>query len=352
MPTNVVITEAEREELEAGGGLKPDTAKDRARAYKQFVSYVEAESDKKVDELIASDDGVTELGKLFSTYFFTLRVPGKKADDELLWPKKGYAEKIKSHLKLSMIEHHKLDLTDPVRFPDFSQKFNAFLAKLVTVGRSETDHHSEVDPVTMESIYKLLFHVKNALQARGTPEEEEKLALVPVKLHLKLHRVVQWGAVFVLMLFEARRGGEGMAFLKKEDFEIYDDPIKKFKSIKHVKSELDKNHALGTSSSLYGRIPFIDFTNNFNPGEYFSFYLSLLPSVPGGFLFPTSRQPSGKFDLMDPDQRMFEINQKGKPFYIFFFFLNDCFQSGRIRSTRCYRLSVMLWTGPSRPITV
>ena len=129
------------------------------------------------------------------------------------------------------MEKHKIDVTDPIRFPDESKKWKAYLVKLVKEGRSETTHHSEVDPVTMELIYRLLFNVKNALVARGTPEFDEMIEKMPKNLQNKLHRVLQWGAQLLLMLFEARRGAKGMPHLKKNDFVIYEDPIKKFRKV-------------------------------------------------------------------------------------------------------------------------
>lgn len=106
--------------------------------------------------------------------------------------------------------------------------------------------------------------------------------------------------------------------LRKSDFVIYEDRIKKFKYIKHVTTEKDKNHNEGTNSSVYGCIPFIEFASNFNPGEFFSFYLQFIPdestkeNVKGGFLFPKPRTLSNKFDIHDPEENcLYEPNQRG-----------------------------------------
>ena len=121
-----------------------------------------------------------------------------------------------------------------------------------------------------------------------------------------------------LILFECRRGGENIHDLKKKDFVIFRDPIKNFDYIKHVKTEKDKNHKEGTNSSIYGCIPFLDFSSNFNPGAIFSFYLQFLPDqatkagVDGGYLFPRPRSKSSKFDPHSPTEMcLYESNQKG-----------------------------------------
>ena len=70
---------------------------------------------------------------------------------------------------------------------------------------------------------------------------------------------MQWGAQLLFILFEARRGGENLENMKKTDMAILKDPIKDFKFIRHVRSEADKNHALGTDTKNHGCIPFMDF---------------------------------------------------------------------------------------------
>ena len=123
-----------------------------------------------------------------------------------------------------------------------------------------------------------------------------------------------------LITYEARRGRENLEELKKQDFKVFEDPVMKFKHIKHCKSEKDKNHREGTNSKNYGVIPFITFSDGFNPGVLFEFYLESIPDekdgckVEGGYLFPRPRQASRKFDINDPSQAMYEPNMKGNFF--------------------------------------
>ena len=319
MPRNVEMGEDELIDLLNGGGLSKDTEAVRARQYGDFDEYVKQKSVEGID-IEALIEGVGDAGKasfmkMLGEYFFSMRVLLK--DGEEVWPKKGYAEKIRSNIKISFKNHFKFDIMDKANFPEVDKNWKSFCEKLVKEGRSETEHHPEVDPLTMEAINNLGMAAKEALEARGTDEFDEKLSKVPLELRNKLNCIIQWIAMLQLVLFECRRGGENIDQLKKSDFVIFEDPIKKFKYIKHVKTELDKNHREGTNSSIYGCIPFLNF-NNFNPGEFFSFYLSLLPDestkegVMGGYLFPTPRRSSARCDPHSPETPLFEANQKGQ----------------------------------------
>ena len=88
----------------------------------------------------------------------------------------------------------------------------------------------------------LVKKVYEALAARGSPEYLSKLQKVPLKIQPKMHSWLQRGAHFIHNLFEVRRGGENSRQLRKTDFSIIEDPVKKFKYVKHVRSEKDKNH--------------------------------------------------------------------------------------------------------------
>ena len=219
---------------------------------------------------------------------------------------------------MCILNLHKVDVCDKGLFPEGAKNWKSFLEKLVKEGRSETLHHPEVDPETMEAIYHLGNAAMEALVARGTDEYEEKLSKIPVEFRDKLNYVIQWISMILLVLFECRRGQENIHELKKADFVVFNDSLKEFKYIKHVKTERDKNHAEGTNSSVYGCIPFMEFGCNFNPGKFFEFYLQFLPDCStsdnstGGYLFPRPKFPSNRFNPHDPAVNcLFEPNQKG-----------------------------------------
>ena len=76
----------------------------------------------------------------------------------------------------------------------------------------------------------------------------------------------------------------------------------------------------GTNLASSGVIPYVIVEANgniFNPGEFFSFYLSLLPKnstlegKEGGWLFPRPRANTKVFNVHKEGEIMFEPNQKG-----------------------------------------
>ena len=229
MPRNIVLDEEAVETLEQGGGLKADTVKTREQHLEAYV--LEAEPNTKVEVLLESEEGRKRLEELIGLFFYSLRVTAKDDGSEKL-PKRGYALKIRSNLKCFIMEQFRVDITDPILFPNSSRKLKSFINELVVNNRSETEHHEEIDPITMVGITQLIMDVVDALEARGTERYQEKLAKIPVEWQFKLNRILQDGVQFILTLFEARRGKEGLEFLKKKDFVIFEDSVFDFKYIR------------------------------------------------------------------------------------------------------------------------
>ena len=131
-------------------------------------------------------------------------------------------------------------------------------------GRSETEHHEEVDPVSIFHIYDLLFNVMEALKSCGTSSCDEMFGKVPVRLHNKMHYIMQWGAQLMFILFETRRWGKNLETMIKSDMAVLED-IRNFKFIRHVRTAADKKQAFGSNTNNHRGIPFVHFTDTFNP---------------------------------------------------------------------------------------
>ena len=70
---------------------------------------------------------------------------------------------------------------------------------MVSKRRSETKHHDEMEPATTRKIYHLLSLVEDLLNSRGTLYED-KLVKLPAQLHASVHKLLQWGAMFILIV--------------------------------------------------------------------------------------------------------------------------------------------------------
>ena len=228
-------------------------------------------------------------------------------------------------------ERHQVDVDDICLFPNHDKLWKSIGKMLVNQGRNTTEHHEEVHPETMLKIYQLLALLVKVVKARGTAEYKDLLAQLPAELHGSYHNTFQWGAMFILIMFEVRRGKEGMEFLQVGHFQEFSDEIWDFKYIRKIVSESEKNNPLGSNTLCHGVIPDMNLPSGFNPFQYFKTYLSHLPTEPHKdyqkiFLFPMGRrQQSNKFCLHDPDQPLYEQNKKSKTYVLKFYQGNEYF---------------------------
>ena len=249
-------------------------------------------------------------------FFFQVRVKDK--DGNILVPKKNTLAAYKSAIRMEVKELHKVDIFDSCLFPEHQKLWRSVEKMLVSEGRSETRHHDEVEPNTMRKIYHLLSLVEDLINSRGIPEYEEKLAKLPAHLHANVHKLLQWGAMFILIMFEVRRGSEGIENLEVEHFQVFEDAIFNFRYMRKVVSEAEKNQQLGSNSQCHGVIPDMLIDDVLNPFSYMQTYIGLLPTDAHKekgkrYLFPMCRASNqAKFNLHDPNEKLFEANKKGK----------------------------------------
>ena len=215
------------------------------------------------------------------------------------------------------IGRYKIDITDNCMFPDNEKKWKALVSEIVAAGRNEIEHHEEVFPETMIAIYKLLGKIVAVMKARGTEDYSRLLATIPLDVHDKLHVVLQWGAIFVLLMFEVRRGVENLEFLEAPDFSEISDKVWDFRYFKNTRSEVEKNSPGGNNTRCHGVIPDLLISDDFNPFKLFQLYKSLIPGVPNNksgkiFLFPKPRVAAKTFSLHDAECPLFETNMKGE----------------------------------------
>jgi hypothetical protein len=226
------------------------------------------------------------------------------------------ASKIRSCIKMKIKDLYKVDVTDSCSFPEAEKSWKSMKKNIVKEKRGEVDHHPEIDPDTLLKFYKLASNIKVAVEGRGTPEYWNLLKEVPVHLHVKMNYIIQYVAMMILESYEVRRGVENMENLLVSDFKVFDDPLYKFKYVRKVISEPEKQNQMGTNSQCAGVIPFIKLAGAINPGEFFQWYMGLLPTEAHktkgqNYLFPKPYSPSKKFDIHNPKQCLFETNKKG-----------------------------------------
>ena len=125
MPSNREMTAEEEDKFEEGGGLKKRTKDDRMRDCGAFYTYFESKVDDGVNmkDCLQDEDGREKFSKIFSNYFWSMTV---ESGDR---PKKNYASKLKTAIKMQMIDDFKVDITDQNLFPNFSRRWKSFVDK-------------------------------------------------------------------------------------------------------------------------------------------------------------------------------------------------------------------------------
>ena len=321
MPSNKELDEGEFEEFNKLTDVKKKTQEDRDRVYNHFHDFLEKNGaiQGSLEELLKTDEGRMKFIKLHMAYFFTLRV----RDDEI--PKLAYAESIRSHIKNKILRLYNIDITNPESFPNEQVNWRKYTIMLTNEGKSVTKHKEEIPPDTMDALWMLFSATQRALENRSSDRYmADFLSKIDLDLHDELNRIMMFGGCFILIFFEARRGQEGLEFLKQADFRLVVDETWKYNYYKKFRSEADKNHkAMGTNVSCSGVIPLMDITLDdgvtiFNPGRFFGLYLSLLPpeatkeGCKGGYLFQRPKSKCKTFNCHDPNiMTLYEANSKG-----------------------------------------
>ena len=119
----------EEEKFEEGGGLKKRTRDDRLRDSNAFYAYFKDKADgSSIKDCLEDEDGREKFSKIFSSYFWSMTVESGER------PKKNYACKLKTAIKMKMVEDFKVDITDQNLFPNFARRWKSFVEKLADEG--------------------------------------------------------------------------------------------------------------------------------------------------------------------------------------------------------------------------
>ena len=191
----------------------------------------------------------------------------------------------------------KVDINNEAVFKSFHQFYSGFVKKLKGEGKADTKHHPEIPAQSQRAFQTLFGHLLRVLNARGCEEYEHMLQNLPEESREDYHYLLQKAVMYILVLFDCRRGQEGMAAMNKDFFsKEWDENTQMFRYEK-AKGETSKNHQNDSEDlSNTGIILFNTDEFGYNPGELMEFYLSKLhPENPA--LFQRCKWISKKFTL-------------------------------------------------------
>ena len=301
------------------GGRAKSTLDREGKVIEIFLNFAKDHHDQDGEKVF--ENPVAKLEDIILDFFVTLRV-GKKED----LPKRNTVEVYKSFIKGIVKKKTGWDLTEATDFPRFAAFYKGFLKKLKSEGKGDTCHNDEIPKETLEKIFVFLKDVQGILEADGDITDLIE-SNIPKEHRKTFHYLVEYGAFFLISLFTARRGREGLDSLKKEHFKICAEDGQKF--FKKTVGELSKNHRYGLTNifkmsklvliffrsddedlTFGGIIPFEENDFGLNPGVYLEKYLERLhPEC--DFLFQRPKRPSKKFKLEDNPTVWYEPSKVG-----------------------------------------
>jgi hypothetical protein len=120
---------------------------------------------------------------------------------------------------------------------------------------------------------------------------------LPEPFQNKYHELWQMAVMYVVIMFDVRRGREGLCSVRKEAYQKQYDAVADLHFFQKVVGESSKNHATDQEDlEKSGIVPFYIDDHGFNPGRLLEIYMaSLHPENP--YLFQRQSPVSSKFDI-------------------------------------------------------
>ena len=219
MPKFVDSTEEELQVLLDEGGLKKDTLKRRKRILEWFESEL-TRRNLDQNEIIGSKELLDNAVVKFLEDF---RVPNPTNKNEMMRPKAGYFNFVRSCLKSELSEKSGFDLGNNADFPKFHKATTSILSRIKEAGRGETSHHEALPDETLDLIFDLCGYLEKVLEARLAKDKvkyDEAIALLPMEWWDKYNELLRISMQFVITYLDVRRGNEGIELLTKAHFQI------------------------------------------------------------------------------------------------------------------------------------
>ena len=191
----------------------------------------------------------------------------------------------------------KVDINNSAVFQSFNTFYSGFVKKLKGAGKADTRHHPEIPAETQRAFHILFGHLLRVLNAKDDQEYDIMLQNLPEACRENYHSLLQKAVMYVVVMFDCRRGQEGLAAMDKDFFsKEWDENTQKFRYEK-TRGESSKNHGSDSEDLANSGIILFD-TDEFgyNPGEIMEIYLNMLHPEQMA-LFQRCRQPSKKFIL-------------------------------------------------------
>ena len=239
----------------------------------------------------------------------------RTADNEELL-KRGTVNAYKSHIKMWILDqtHGKVDIGDEAVFRELAKFLGGFYKELKAAGKGDTKHTPPLPSETTRALHTMLGNLLLVLESIGTESYLENLANLPEGCRNNYHEVLLQSIVYIVIMFDVRRGQEGLVELPKD---LYQKEVGINQMEIYVKTvgEASKNHKMDNEDlDNAGVILCHEDEFGFNPGKLLEHYLSKL-NPKNKWLFQKPHVVCKRFSLHEPaseDRMWYENSRIGK----------------------------------------
>ena len=207
----------------------------------------------------------------------------------------------RSNIKTWIIKHTdgKININDSAVFKSLANFFSGLQKKLKSAGKGDTRHKPEIPAETQRAFHIIFGNLARVLNARGCDNYKDELQKLPEECRNDYNDLLQLAVMYIVVMFDCRRGQEGLIAMTKDFFTKKWDPNTEMFRYEKTRGEKSKNH--DTDSEDIENAGVILFTTDqygYNPGELMEYYLTKLHPVKDS-LFQRHRRPSKRFSLHD-----------------------------------------------------
>ena len=208
----------------------------------------------------------------------------------------------RSHIKTWILHKTdgKVDINNSAAFKSFHEFYSGFIKKLKGAGKGDTTHYPEIPADTQRALHILFGKLLRVLNARDCSEYETELQTLPESCRASYHDLLQKAVMYIVVLFDCRRGQEGLSRMNKDFFtKKWDELTQKYRYEKTMGEKSKNHHNDSEDIANAGIILFSTDQYGYNPGEVMDAYLSRL-HPDNEALFQRGKWITKKFTLHAP----------------------------------------------------
>jgi hypothetical protein len=101
---------------------------------------------------------------------------------------------------------------------------------------------SEIPADSQQKIFALFGSLLAVWDARGTDDYEDAVAKLPAEFRDSYHDLWQMAVMYIVIMFDVRRGREGVSEIRKDAYEKQTNSVTGLHFFQKVVGELSKNH--------------------------------------------------------------------------------------------------------------